>query len=63
MKTEIETFKKYGAHYYENDEQAIIEAMEDYARAKYMEGYKDGSNDATHDAQEEINENYKPNHE
>ena len=31
MKTPMEIFKKHGAHYYENDEQAIIDAMTEYA--------------------------------
>lgn len=30
-KTALEIFKKHGAHYYENDEQLIIDAMEEYA--------------------------------
>jgi hypothetical protein len=31
MKNAIEIFKKHGAYYYENDEQSIIDAMEEYA--------------------------------
>lgn len=31
MKTAIAIFKKHGAHYYEGDEEAIIEAMREYA--------------------------------
>ncbi|HEY5588561.1 MAG TPA: hypothetical protein VIK86_06365 [Candidatus Paceibacterota bacterium] len=34
MKTPMEIFKKYGAYYYENDEQAIIDAMIEYAEQK-----------------------------
>ena len=30
MKTPMEIFKKHGAHYYENDEQSIIDAMNEY---------------------------------
>jgi hypothetical protein len=30
----LQTFKKHGAHYYEGDEQEIIDAMEEYA--EYM---------------------------
>lgn len=31
MKSAMEIFNKYGAHYYENDESVIIQAMEEYA--------------------------------
>ena len=31
MKTQMEIFKKHGAHYYEDDEQSIIDAMTEYA--------------------------------
>jgi hypothetical protein len=32
--TPIQTFKKHGAHYYEGDEQEIIDAREEYAEHK-----------------------------
>lgn len=31
MNTPMQIFKKHGAHFYENDEQAIIDAMDEYA--------------------------------
>ena len=37
--TAIQVFKKYGAHYYDDDEEAIIKAMDEYAESKAKEAW------------------------
>jgi len=37
--TAIQVFKKYGAHYYDDDEEAIIKAMDEYAESKAKEAF------------------------
>ncbi len=52
--TAIQVFKKYGAHYYDDDEEAIIKAMDEYAESKAKEAVKE-----VLDAQSNVEIKYK----